>query len=171
MRPRQETVRCRRCMHLRVCREPWISDTSDGTRGPALHGVALQYLRRTKPQNGRPTATDIVCQECFEYATTEIGDPEGVRGKPEIRIVRSLSISDFGTLLCRRRSARLSIFSRLIRNLVPLVCSLKTGVIVRFDADTGEWRSLASVSLASEPDHKPWGGSHPETASACLAGR
>jgi hypothetical protein len=37
-------------------------------------------------ESGRSVTAELVCQECFEYATTEVSDLEGVRGRPEIRI-------------------------------------------------------------------------------------
>src|SRR5437868_5724345 len=73
------------CMHLRVCREPWLGYVRWYT-GSGLDAEFLCHSCADERQNGRPITTAVVCQECFDYATTEIGDPQGVRGKPEIRI-------------------------------------------------------------------------------------
>jgi hypothetical protein len=110
-------------------------------------------------QNGRSIAVNLVCQQCFEYATTEVGELVAVRGKPQIR-VRS---EPFDARL--RNSALPKELGKVVdispanqeRRSIWLLLA-EDGCITRFDADTGEWRQLMSTSLVSEPDHKPWGG-------------
>ncbi|MFL5243147.1 MAG: hypothetical protein ACJ8FY_13655 [Gemmataceae bacterium] len=110
-------------------------------------------------QSGRPVITAVVCQECFEYATTEVGNLEGVRGKPEIRIQ-----SEF--INPQLRSTRLPNEVGTIIDVSPISTQARStwlllaedGAIAQFDAGTGEWKRLACSSLASESDHKPWCG-------------
>src|SRR5262249_42247274 len=100
-----------------------------------------------------------VCQECFEYATTEVGDLEGVRGKPEIR-TRSDSIDSKIRRTCIPNEAGKIIdvcpISTQARSTWLLLA--EDGAITQFDADTGEWMRRGCASLASEPDQKPWCG-------------
>jgi hypothetical protein len=110
-------------------------------------------------QNGQATTTEAVCKECFEYATGEVGDLVGVRGKPEIR-VRSES---FDLQLSRTRlpneAGEIVDISPVVRRRRSIWLLLaKEGVITQFNADTREWRHLARVSLPSETDHKAWCG-------------
>src|SRR5687768_159080 len=71
------------CSHLRTCRTPWL---------PYFHwyiGSALAMELLCLPcaearGSGEATSVDWVCEECFTYAATEIGDLQGNRGKPEI---------------------------------------------------------------------------------------
>lgn len=146
------------CGHLRVCREPWLSYLRWYT-GSGMDTELLCKSCVAERQEGRPFTTEIVCQECFEYATTEIGDLGGVGGKPEIRI-RS---EPFNPQL---QSTDLPKEAGKIVDISPMVTEGRSiwlllsedNRITQFDAGTGEWKRLALASLASEPDHKPWCG-------------
>jgi hypothetical protein len=73
------------CVHLRVCREPWLSYF----RWYTGLGMGTELLCNScvdERQNCRSAPTEGVCQECFEFATTEVGALKGVRGTPEIRV-------------------------------------------------------------------------------------
>lgn len=108
-------------------------------------------------QNGNVISTDAVCQECFEYITREIGDLEGVQGKPQIRI-RSEPFdvqlsktglpSEVGTVI---DIAAVTSESRSVWLLLA-----EDGAICRFDANSGNWTCLAHAHVNPEPDHKPW---------------
>jgi hypothetical protein len=146
------------CVHLRVCREPWLGYvrwfTGSGTDTELLCNSCTEQR-----QNGRTIATEVVCRECFEYATTEIGDLNGVRGKPEVRI-RSEPFD------CQLEPTGLPKEAGKIADVAPVVQGGRSvwlllaedGLITHFDAGSGEWRHLARVTLAWEPDHKPWCG-------------
>ena len=146
------------CAHLRVCREPWLGYVRSYT-GTGMGTELLCHSCVDECKNGRSITTEVVCQECFEYAITEIGDLDGVRGKPEIRI-RS---EPFNLQL---HNTRLPTEAGTIVDVSPIANEGRSiwlllgenGLVTRFDADTGECRRLAHVSLAAEPDHKPWCG-------------
>ena len=72
------------CVHLRVCREPWL-DYLRWYTGTGMDSELLCNSCVGERESGHPVTTEVVCQECLEYATTEIGDLEGVHGNPEIR--------------------------------------------------------------------------------------
>src|SRR4051794_38587861 len=146
------------CTHLRVCREPWLSYV----RWYTGNGMDMELLCKScvaERQNGNFVATEPVCQECFEYATREIGDLYGARGKPEIRIrsepfdvqiqktdlpVEVGRIVDISSVTAESRSAWLLLS--------------ENGGIYRFDAGSGHWRQLARADVVLEPDHEPWCG-------------
>jgi hypothetical protein len=94
------------CEHLRRCRESsmdyflWFTGVDSNTEW--LCRVCVQERK-----DGRPVTTASVCEECFEYLRTEIGEEAGVVGKPEIRIppkpmnsqIQTTRIpSEFGTI-------------------------------------------------------------------------
>lgn len=112
-----------------------------------------------KRQNGRLIATDLICEECFDYATAELGNLAGIRGKPEIR-VRSEAFN--------RELAYTNLppeFGKVI-DISPIVqgdCSIwillaEGGLLSRFNANTGEGRRLAHTNVPPEPNHAPWCG-------------
>ena len=146
------------CEHLRVCREPWLSYFRWHT-GSGMDTELLCHSCAKERQNGQEITTAVVCQECFEYATTEIGDFEGIRGKPEIRICSK-------PFDLRLQRAHLPKEAGKITDIAPVIKENRSiwlllaenGLITSIDANTGEWRRLAHVSLASEPDHTPWCG-------------
>jgi hypothetical protein len=119
----------------------------------------LCYSCVSEREKGQSITTEVVCQECFEYAIIEIGDLDGVRGKPEIRILSE----PFNLQL---RYTDLPMEAGKIVDISPIVNEGRSiwlllaedGRIIRFDADTSERRPLLHASLASEPDHKPWCG-------------
>lgn len=146
------------CVHLRVCREPWLSYIKWYTGS----GMDMELLCNScvgERQKGQSVKTDVVCQECFEYATTEIGDLEGVRGKPEMRIrsepfnpqlQRTNLPEEFGKIV------DISPFLAEGRSFWLLLA--EDGMITQFDVNTGVWKRLACVRLAPEPEHEPWCG-------------
>jgi hypothetical protein len=110
-------------------------------------------------QAGQPINTAVVCQECFKYATTDVGDLEGIRGKPEIRIRSEFIHPQLRSTSLPKEAGKIIDVSPLNtqdRSIWMLLAD--DGAISQFDADTGAWQRLACASLASEPDHKPWCG-------------
>jgi hypothetical protein len=146
------------CLHFRACREPSLSYFRWYTGA----GMCTEFLCSScvnERQSGRPVVTVVVCRECLEYATTEVGDLEGVRGKPEIRIrsefinpqLRSTCIpNEIGKII------DISPIDTHDRSIWLLLAD--DGAISQFDADTGERKRLACTSAVSEPDHEPWCG-------------
>ena len=73
------------CRHLRVCREPWLGYVKWFV-GSGLQTELICLPCAEEREKGVPTEIEGVCEECFDYATTEVGDLVGVRGKAGIRI-------------------------------------------------------------------------------------
>lgn len=146
------------CEHLRVCREPWLSYLRWYT-GSGLDSELICKSCADKRQSGQAIATEVVCQKCFEYATSEIGDQEEVRGKPEIRIRSEPFNLELQNTGLPKEVGKIVDFSPIIGERGSTWLLLyEDGLIARFDADTGESRRLAKASLASELDDKPWCG-------------
>jgi hypothetical protein len=110
-------------------------------------------------ENGVLAETATVCEECFEYATTEVGDLIGSRGKPQFRVRRE----DFAD--CIRETTIPEQVGSIV-DIAPIQCGGRSvwlmladgGVLIRFDADSGDLDRVASVDVPAEPDHKPWCG-------------
>ena len=146
------------CEHLRICRTPWISFV----RWYTGHGMGMELLCNAcadERQNGQPIAAEHVCQECFEYTTTEVGELAGVRGKPEIRIrSESFNFALRETPL-PKEAGKIIDASPIVQDGRSLWLLLaQDGLISQFDADAGQLKRLATVSLVPEPDHEPWSG-------------
>ena len=144
------------CAHLRECREPWLSYVRWYT-GRGRNIELLCQMCVTERDRGESIATEAVCKDCFEYATTEIGELVGVRGKPEI----CMRPEPFNLAL---RRTRLPDFAGTIIDVAPLEMDTRslwlfldeTGALIQLDADTGKTNHLSPVSLILEPDHEPW---------------
>jgi hypothetical protein len=146
------------CVHLRVCREPWLSYLKWYTGS----GMAIELLCNScaaKRENGQSITTEVVCQECFEYATTEIGDFQGVRGKPEIRIRTAWFNPQLQTTDLPKDVGKVADISPILtegRSIWLLLT--EDGLISQFDANTGASKRLVCASLTPESDHRPWCG-------------
>jgi hypothetical protein len=146
------------CAHLRSCREPWISYV----RWYTGSGMASELVCHTcvqQRESGSSTTTAMVCQECFEYAISEVGDLDGVRGQPEVRT----RDEPFETQL---RITELPNDIGAITDVCPLTIEgnlhwlllTQDGLLAQLDANDGASRLLTSVVLPSEPNHEPWCG-------------
>ncbi len=146
------------CVHLRVCRQPWLSFVRWYT-GSGTDAEFLCYSCVAERESGRLIKTDLVCQECFEYATSNIGHLDGVKGKPEIRIRPEPFDRQLQDTYLPKEAGKIVDISPILEEGVSIWLLLaEDGLISRFDADSGEWRQLAHSSLASESDHEPWCG-------------
>lgn len=147
------------CEHLRACRKPWLSYFKWYTG----LGMGLELLCRScadQREQGKSISSAAVCETCFEYATTEIGDLAGARGKPQVRIRSE-------TLDSRLQRTVLPAEAGTVIDISPVMGAegrsvwlllAENGQITRFDADSGDWTHLARAHLIAEPDHKPWCG-------------
>lgn len=107
--------------------------------------------------DGRTIETASVCEDCFLYATQEVGDLEGARGVPEI-LIRS---EPFEVYL---RHSPLPKDRGQFIDLAPVSQETKSqwllltakGDIGVFEADSRRFEHLSSVVLDPEPTHKPW---------------
>lgn len=146
------------CEHLRTCKTPYLSFVKWCT-GSGLAAELLCKPCAEQREAGATVATETVCEACFEFAATEVGDLRRVGGKPEI-LTRP---EPFHTEL---REAALPRELGPIADLAPIAqarASLwlvlgEDGVIARFNADTGEWSRLATATVPPEPSRTPWAG-------------
>jgi hypothetical protein len=101
------------CAHLRADREPYV-DYLRWYTGAGMDTHLLCRPSAEERENGRPVQTEVICRECFEYATTKVGELRGVRGRPEIvmraepfnaRLLTTTLPNELGvvTRLCRTR--------------------------------------------------------------------
>ncbi|MFO0807646.1 MAG: hypothetical protein U0746_03400 [Gemmataceae bacterium] len=146
------------CVHLRTCRGPDIRYVRWYT-GTGLDVELLCIPCADEREQGRPAPADVVCEECFAHATTEVGELVGVRGKPEVRTrsepfdgeLRKTALpNDVGTIVDIAHVGRDGRSSWLML--------AEDGRLTRFDADTGAWAHLAVATVPAEPDHDPWMG-------------
>ena len=73
------------CIHLRLCREPRIKYVKWYIES-GLDTELLCVPCAERREQGLPVEVEPVCEECFEYATTEVCNLVRTSGKPEIRI-------------------------------------------------------------------------------------
>lgn len=73
------------CLHLRTCRQPWLQYVKWYT-GLRLNTELICVACGEAREKGLPVGTEHVCEECFEYATTEVGDLLKIGGQPQILI-------------------------------------------------------------------------------------
>lgn len=142
------------CAHLRSCREPGISYVK-WHLGSGLDGELLCVPCAEDREKGVLTGVDSVCEECFEVATTEVGEFAGFRGSPGI-LTRPEPLDD------ALRETELPKGVGTILDIAPVnqdrrsvwLLLAESGVVIRFDADTGDWARILSVGIPSEPDDK-----------------
>jgi len=149
------------CAHLQTCREPWIKYVK-WYIGSGLATELLCVPCAERREQGLPVAVESVCEECFEYATTEVCDLVRTGGKPEIRIrpetfngalKETAMASELGTIVDIAPVYQDSLSLWLI---LTDDCRL-----IRFDADTSELTHIGSTDLQPEPPHKSWSGPNP----------
>jgi hypothetical protein len=146
------------CIHLRSCREPWISYIKWYT-GADMYSEFLCNSCSKDREKGISVEVKPICQTCFENAISEYLDLEGNRGKPGIRVRHE-------TINCVLRDVALPENIGKIVDIAPVNCESESiwfllsenGDITRFNADTREWAHTASSDVPLEPDHKQWGG-------------
>lgn len=81
----REPFGSRVCLHLRTCREPWLSYVKWYTGAGMETELLCNSCAAERGRGGTITAANV-CQECFECAANDFGELDGVRGKPEVRI-------------------------------------------------------------------------------------
>lgn len=146
------------CTHLRICREPWINCVK-WYIGSGLDTELLCVPCAERREQGLAVEVANVCEECFDYATTEVCELVKTGGKPEIQI-RS---EPFNTTL---KETSLPKELGTILDIAPVNYSpdsiwlllAEDGKIFRFDAETGDVAQVARSNMPSERNHKPWPG-------------
>jgi hypothetical protein len=146
------------CVHLRTCRQPWLRYLRWYT-GSGLDCELLCAACVAEREQGQTVTAERVCESCFEFATEEVGDLDGIRGKAGIRtrdapfnpVVRQVALPPaLGTII----------------DIAPVegttgrsewLLLAEDGTLARFDADTETWSRVGSTSLPAEPERR--GGS------------
>jgi hypothetical protein len=146
------------CEHLRTCRKPWLSYVK-WLLGKGLNSDLLCVPCANQRGEGMPVAVASVCQECFSYATTEVGDLAGVRGtagileRPEAlhaHLSRTALPSGFGNAIDFAPINGL--------NSSTWILLVEDGRLLRFDADRRECVVVASSAVPPELEREPWAG-------------
>lgn len=143
------------CTHLWSCREPCISYVK-WHHGTGLDAQLLCVPCAEDREKGLAVEAEFVCEECFEFAITEVGDLIGFRGSPGI-LTRP---EPFNSAL--QETALPKGFGTIV-DIAPVdqdhrsvwLMLAESGVVIRFDADTGDWACVLSVTIPSEPTHNP----------------
>jgi hypothetical protein len=146
------------CIHLQACREPWMA-YAKWYVGTWLDAELLCIPCADLRAAGQEVRVIGVCEECFEFATYEVGNLRGVRGTPQI-IVRP---EPFDHVLVETPVPN---SVGVVLDIAPVESEARSiwlilderGRIFRMDADSGDCLQVASASLVAEPDHKPWVG-------------
>lgn len=146
------------CSHLRTCRQPWLEYVK-WYKGSGLTTEFICVACAEAREKGLPVEAEYVCEECFEYATREVGDLTKVGGQPEILI----SSEQFeGTL-------QKSEFPYELGKVVDIapVCQgsqsvwlllTEDGRLYRFDARQGETDAAGAINLPVEVPGSPFRG-------------
>ena len=146
------------CSHLRTCKQPWIKFVKWYV-GSGLTQELICVPCADAREKGLSTEAAVVCQECFEYATTEVMDFERVGGRPEIRIQpTTLKTTLEMTALPEKFGKIVDIASISTDNRSAWLILSERGRIFRFDASSGESADVASVKLTSEVAETPFAG-------------
>jgi hypothetical protein len=146
------------CGHVRLCREPGLRYLRLYT-GTGMDSELLCKSCVSAREGGHPVTAEFVCQECFDYATTQLAVFEGVRGKPETRIRAEPFNSKLqSTALPEELGRVVDVAPILVERRSHWLLLAEDGWIARFQADTGVWSRVGRAALRPEPDHEPWCG-------------
>ena len=143
------------CRHLRDCREPALGYVK-WYIGSGLEAELLCLPCAEERERGLPVESNFLCEDCFDYASAEVGYLVGVRGRPEIRI-RS---EPFNSTL---KETPLPKQIGKIVDMAPLnsagrsewLMLADSGQLIRIDANSLDWAGVGSVTVPLESDHKP----------------
>jgi hypothetical protein len=146
------------CPHLQECRTPWLSYVDWYTGRGLAKELLCKSCAEVRERGGQATVVSV-CQYCYEYAVDDVGDQDGVRGKPGA-VERPEA---FDTTI---RESYLPADVGAVADFAPVdgeggsvwLLLTEQGVVGRFDADAGTWVRLAVTSVPDEPGHKPWVG-------------
>jgi hypothetical protein len=146
------------CIHLQARRDPWIAYVKWYV-GAGLNA----HLLCIPCADLRAAAQEIrvigVCQECYEFATTEVGNLRGVRGTPQV-ILRPEPFDNelLETSLPSSVGAIVDVAPIDSEGRSIWLILAEGGGIFRMDADSHDCLRVASTSFIAEPNHKPFAG-------------
>jgi len=144
------------CWHLRACRDSWINYVK-WYIGSGLDAELVCVPCAEEREKGLPTEAEYVCEECFDYATTETGDLVGTRGKPGIRFrSEPLNSTLKETALPKEVGTIIDIAPVDHEGRSVWLMLADDGRLIRLDAETREWAQVGGANVPFEADHKPW---------------
>jgi hypothetical protein len=110
-------------------------------------------------EGGLPAEAESVCEECFDYATTEVGDLVETRGKPGIRIRSEPFDSTLKETALPKEVPTIVDIAPVDLDGRPIWLLLaEDGLLIRLDADTRDWAKVASANVGLKRLGKPWNG-------------
>src|SRR5688572_8514524 len=144
------------CTHLKQRSQPGLEYVKR-YNGSGMDVELLCLPCAEDSEKGVRASVATVCEDCFRQATTELGGPVGVRGKPEIHS----RPEPFSAVL---RETTLPAGAGTILDIAPIhegsrstwLMLAEDGSLIRLDAETLEWARIASSTLPPESDHEPW---------------
>ena len=146
------------CTHLRSSREGYVGYlicyTGRGLSTEFLCPACVEARER-----GEIAVAEPICEQCFLFACDEVGDPIGVRGRPEIKR-RDERISAAVT------SVSLPDAIGPVPRIAPIdgiagaqwLVLTEDGALSRFDAATGDTREIARLGIKAGRGSKLWSG-------------
>lgn len=138
------------CLHLRTCRQPWLKYVKWYT-GSGLDTEFICVPCAEAREKGLSVEAEPVCEECFEYATTEVGDLVKTGGKAEIRIRSAELNPTLKRTGIPRELGRIADIAPIPKESSNIWLMLaENGGLFRLDVSNGEWAKLESASKLPE---------------------
>ena len=144
------------CAHLRDRRDGWLSYNRCYTGAGFAH-LLLCIPCADEYDAGRPLPVFQICEDCLEFATSEVGDLTGVRGRPEVLEQAEAFDATLHTFDVPPLDAPLIDLAPAdaLRRWYGLCAD---GTIVLFSTDWATAGPVATAPLVDEPDRTPWTG-------------
>ena len=138
------------CSHVRAAREPWLKYVKWFV-GSGLDTEFICVECADARDKGLSAETAFVCRECFQHATTEIGELTRTGGHPEIRVVsRPFDQSVHETLIPKQCGRILDIAPIKNDSRSEWLLLGDAGRIWRFEAHTEKVESVGHVKITAE---------------------
>jgi hypothetical protein len=138
------------CLHLRTAREPWLKYVKWFV-GSGLDTEFICVDCAEARDKGLSAETAFVCRECFQHATTEIGELTRTGGNPEIRVVsKAFDQLVHETLIPKECKQILDIAPIKNDGRSMWLLLSHDGRIWRFDAGTEKLESVGQVNITAE---------------------
>ncbi len=146
------------CVHLRTCREPWLSYVKWYVgSGLDVEFICVQCAEAR--EKGLTVKAEVVCQECFEYATTEVGDLVRTGGQPETRIHPAPFNSALSEAVIPSECGKIVDIAPVNQESRSTWLMLaQDGTLFRFDAQDRRAEVVGSVQIPFEAASAPFAG-------------
>lgn len=146
------------CFHLRACRVPWIKYVKWFT-GVGLDTELICISCAEDRRKGKTIECTHVCEQCFTYATEEVGQRAGIGGRPEIRVASDDISSTLTTSEIPSKCKRVLDISPINAEKQSVWLLLaEGGKLWRFHAESGEVEHVGSLAVFSESQQEDFLG-------------